>query len=70
MISKLLLLFNLILSDRPQADDLLFVKSCLNDFTGLGNSLATYTQTRIREIKISPKNNNLYNNLLWSRRAK
>lgn len=48
MTSKLLLFFTLILSDKPQADDLLFVKSCLNDINGFGNSLAMHTQTKLR----------------------
>ena len=48
MITKMLLFLNLILSDRPQNEDLMFVKSCLQDIIGFGSNLGNLTQGKLR----------------------
>jgi len=67
VISKLLLFFNLMLSDKPQNEDILFVKSCLNEVTGFGDSLANFIQAKIREATSVPMNYNPYSDFAWSK---
>ena len=48
MAAKLLMFLNLLLTDRPAAEDLRFVKTCLGDVMRFGDQIGHLTRNKLR----------------------